>query len=256
MSGTPEGRELAASQQWVVLGCGIVLLGSGCAIETFPEVEYLALGDSITGTLETDTYPRFLIDQLAVDAHTFAAEGQGGRTTAEGRRRLEQIAKFNVYPNLHTVILWLGGADMIDFMTSHDPGLASAPSETAYPFDQQLDSLLDGLSVELATCIELARQQKWRILLLTYYDLPAGVEPCPAFGAPLSLLEASRAAEYVALLNERIENLAAATGTELVDLRRINEMLSSNPGNFADCIHPSRAGSQIIAQDVAMSITP
>ncbi len=44
----------------------VALLAAGCGSVVWPEVRYVALGDSITGTVNSDTWPRFFVDLLDI----------------------------------------------------------------------------------------------------------------------------------------------------------------------------------------------
>ncbi len=57
----------------------------GCVLNPVPEVRFVALGDSITGTLETDTYPRFLVRELDID------EADSGRARAHVEAMCEKL---------------------------------------------------------------------------------------------------------------------------------------------------------------------
>lgn len=224
----------------------------GCVMNPAPEVRFVVLGDSITGTLETDTYPRLLVQELDIEEAEFAAEGRGGRTTATGLLRLAEIIEFESYPNAEVFIQFLGAAEIIDFILAHDPGLAVSPSESEYPFTEELDGLLALIASNMRSILNLASAQGWEVLVTTYYDLPADKTPCEAFGDnPLDEIEAQRANEYIDLLNEVILELAAELGIAVVDVRAESANLVENLDNFEDCIHPSESGARIIAQRFA-----
>ena len=89
--------------------CLTICVCQGCGPAGRPEVRYVALGDSITGTLESDTWPRFLVELLGISGEAFAAEGSGGRTASEGLQRLREIVELDIYPNAEIFIYFLGG---------------------------------------------------------------------------------------------------------------------------------------------------
>ena len=120
-----------------------VLLAGACGPQAQPEVRFVILGDSITGSLEDDTYPRFLMDELGLGADEVALESAGGRTVSQGLQRTNEIVDVDPYPNATVFIYFLGGADIIDFLRTVDPGLTTAPGEPDYPLDRQLGALLD-----------------------------------------------------------------------------------------------------------------
>ena len=225
------GRALLAS---------VALLAAGCGPVVWPEVRYVALGDSITGTLDSDTWPRFLIDSLEIADEAFAAEGAGGRTAAGGFERLSEILDLGTYPEATVLIYFLGGANVIDFVGAIDPALTTAPSDGQFMFGDALNTLLDDVHAAIRATLELAGAAGFEIYVATYFSLPAGVAPCEALGGDaLSSDQAAHVNEYVALLNEVISDLAVEVGATLVDLRLANEILLGPPAHFADCTHPS-----------------
>ncbi len=241
------GRALLASAAVLAAGCGPVV---------WPEVRYVALGDSITGTLDSDTWPRFFVDLLDISDEALAAEGSGGRTAAGGFERLNEILDLGTYPEATVLIYFLGGADVIDFIASIDPALTTAPSAGQFMFDDALNAMLDDVRTLMRATLELAGAAGFEIYVATYFSLPAGVAPCEALGTDaLSSDQADRVNEYVALLNEVISDLAVEIGATLIDLRLANEALlgppAPVPAHFADCTHPNESGAEIIASRFA-----
>ncbi len=240
------GRALLATAAVFAAGCGSVVR---------PEVHYVALGDSITGTLDSETWPRFLVDLLDISDEALAAEGSGGRTTAGGFERLNEIFDLGIYPNARVLIYFLGGADVIDFVASIDPALTTAPSDEQFTFGDTLSALLDGVRAAMRATLELAGAAGFEIYVATYFSLPAGVAPCEALGgAALSNDQAMRMNEYVELLNKVNSDLAFEFGATLIDLRLANEALLEPPTHFADCTHPSKRGAEIIAAHFAETL--
>ena len=228
------------------------VLAAGCGPVVWPEVRYVALGDSITGTLDSDTWPRFLVDLLDLADEAFAAEGAGGRTAAGGFERLSEILDLGTYPDATVLIYFLGGADVIDFVASIDPALVpaltTAPSDGQFMFGDALNALLEDVRATMRATLELAGAAGFEMYVATYFALPADVAPCEALGGDaLSSDQAARVNEYVALLNEVISDLAFEFGATLVDLRLADEALMGPPAHFADCTHPSERGAEIIA---------
>ncbi len=233
------GRALLASAAVLAAGCGPVV---------YPEVRSVALGDSITGTLQSDTWPRFLVELLDIADEALAAEGSGGRTAAGGFERLNEILDLGTYPNATVLIYFLGGADVIDFIAFLDPALTTAPSDEQFMFGDALDARLTDVRTTMRATLELARTAGFEIYVVTYFSLPAGVVPCEALGGTaLSSDQAGRVNEYVAMLNEVISDLAVEFGATLIDLRLADEALLGPPAHFADCTHPSERGAEIIA---------
>ncbi len=240
------GRALLASAALLAAGCGPVV---------WPEVRSVALGDSITGTLDSDTWPRFLIDSLEIGDKAFAAEGSSGRTAAGGFERLSEILDLGTYPDATVLIYFLGGADVIDFIASIDPALTTAPSAGQFMFGNALNALLDDVRAAMRATLELAGTAGFEIYVATYFSLPAGVAPCEALGGDaLNSDQTARVNEYVALLNEVISDLAVEFGATLVDLRLANEALLGPPAHFVDCTHPSERGAEIIAARFAEAL--
>ena len=239
---------------------GVALLAAGCGSVVWPEVRYIALGDSITGTLDSDTWPRFLVDSLEISDEAFAAEGAGGRTVSGGFERLSEILDLGTYPEATVLIYFLGGADVIDFIASIDPALTTAPSDGQFMFGDALNALLEDVRTGMLATLQLAQAAGFEIYMATYFSLPAGVAPCEALGTDaLSSDQADRVNEYLALLNEVINDLSVEFGATLVDLRLANEALlgppapvpAPVPAQFADCIHPNESGAEIIAAQFA-----
>ncbi len=229
-----------------------LLLCWGCGPAISPDVRYIALGDSITGTQETDTYPRFLVAQLGISHDEFAAEGSGGRTVAGGLQRLSEILEFDLYPNTEVLIYFLGGADVINFLNSFDPSLTAAPSDPDYPFADPLAALLDPLRLTMRDTLQLAIVQGFEVFAATYFPLPAGVAPCdPLGGGALDDIAAARVNEYIDLLNDLIIELGGELNVTLVDLSQPDSLLHQDGANFADCTHPNEAGAEIIANHFA-----
>ncbi len=240
------GRALLASTALLAAGCGPVVR---------PEVRFVALGDSITGTLDSDTWPRFFVDLLGIADEALAAEGSGGRTVDGGFERLNEILDLGTYPDATVLIYFLGGADVIDFVASVDPALTTTPSAGQFPFGDVLNALLDDMRPTMRATLELADAAGLEIYVATYFSLPAGVAPCAALGGdPLSSAQAERVNEYVALLNDVIGDLAVEFGVTLVDLRLDSEALLGPPAHFADCTHPNECGAEIIAARFAEAL--
>lgn len=231
-----------------------LLLGAGCAPPQEPRIRYLALGDSLTGTFLTNTYPQFLVQELDIDADMLAADGVGGRTAAQGLARLDEIVDSNQYPNLDIVIVYLGGADVIDFVSSHDPGLALAPITPDYPFRAEWEELLDQVRSSTSELLQLALDQGWRVYLASYPPIAADKECDALAGNMLDETESDRANEYVNALNDLLAGLALEHGVVLADVRMDDDELSGDPENYFDCIHPSRTGARIIARRLAQTI--
>ncbi|MCH8913589.1 MAG: SGNH/GDSL hydrolase family protein [Planctomycetes bacterium] len=224
------------------------LLAAGCGPVVWPEVRSVALGDSITGTLDSDTWPRFFVDLLDISDEALAAEGSGGRTVIGGFERLNEILDLGTYPDATVLIYFLGGADVIEFIASIDPALTTAVSDGQFMFGDALNALLDDVHTVMLATLELAQAASLDIYVATYFSLPADVAPCEALsGDVLSSDQAERVNEYVALLNEVISDVAVEFGATLVDLRLADEALMGPPAHFADCTHPSERGAEIIA---------
>ena len=160
--------------------------------------------------------------------------------------------EFDIYPHAEVLIYFLGGADIIDFVGSNDPGLATAPGDPEYPFTEELDGLLEDMRAAMSETLELSIGRGYRTLVVTYFSLPPGVTPCDALGGnKLDRTEALRVNEYVELLDELIADLAGELQLSVVDLRLADDALAQDLGNFADCTHPSESGAAIVAGQFA-----
>ena len=232
-----------------------VVLAGACGPQVQPEVRFVILGDSITGSLEDDTYPRFLMDELGLGADEVALESAGGSTVSQGLQRTNEIVDVDPYPNATVFIYFLGGADIIDFLRTVDPGLTTAPGEPDYPFDRQLGALLDDVRGGISATLALALAGGYQTFIVTYHSLPANVAPCDLLSANvLGEQEAERVNQYVELLNGVIADQAGAMPVTLVDIRLDNTTLLADPSNFADCLHPSAQGAAILASRFAATL--
>lgn len=229
-----------------------VLLAGACGAHAQPEVRFVILGDSITGSLDDDTYPRFLVNVMGLDVSELATESAGGRTVSQGLERMNEIVDIDPYPNAAVFIYFLGGADIIDFVRRVDPSLTTAPDEPDYPFDLELGALLDDVREGISATLSLALANGYQTFIATYHSLPAEVAPCDLLGTEvLGEQEAGRVNQYVELLNGVITELAGAMPVMLVDLRLDNAALLADPANFTDCLHPSTQGAAILASRFA-----
>ncbi len=215
----------------------------------------MILGDSITGSLEDDTYPKFLMDELRLEADELATESAGGRTVSQGLERMNEIVDADPYPNAAVFIYFLGGADIIDFVRAVDPSLTTAPDEPDYAFEPELGVLLDEVRDGISATLALALANGYQTFIATYHFLSADVAPCDLLSADvLGEQEAERVNQYVELLNGVIADLTGAMPVTLVDLRLDNAALLAEPANFADCLHPSAQGAAILASRFAAAL--
>ncbi|MCG3138862.1 MAG: hypothetical protein HJJLKODD_02731 [Phycisphaerae bacterium] len=222
-----------------------------------PEIRYWALGDSITGSADQLTYPRYLAAELDWPDEEFSVDGVGGRTVAEGFQQLDSVVAAEIYPNLELLIYYLGGADMVGFVAQRDPGLAISLNDPEYPYTQEWQNLLADLTEEMTATITRAQQNGWVVLMVNYAPIPEGLEDCPAFGGnQLNSEEAARANEYVAALNQLIAEVAEQTHASLADLRMDQEEFLSDLDHYRDCTHPNDEGAQIIARRIVESLAP
>ena len=233
----------------------VALLCGGCGLQIMPEVRYLILGDSITGTIDTDTYPRFLIAQRGDSVSLWAIDGLGGRTAAQGLQALQSIIENGQYPNNTALLYFLGGADVIDFVSRLDPGLAFSPTEEGYPFSDEFNLILRSVEKNASNALASASDQEWELYVITYPSIPTGILPCDAFGGnELNESEAARANEYIKQLNDTLSDVAEEYDASVIDLSEVDSQLQGDSENYTDCIHPSELGAQIIASQLSQML--
>ena len=244
-AGNPESRipnpeVVHPALHWVV--CGLVAFVSGCGNPT--GVEWLIVGDSITGTLDSPTYPARLQSALGLEDGVLVADGSGGRSALEGARRVSAGA--GRYPNIQHFIYFLGGADVVGFAAERD--LAGID-------DPEFTMLLERLGGAIDRALALAASYDWTVWVVTYPPLPVPDLPCASLDLDaLDSDEAAQARNYVRQLNELLRARADSVGAHVIDLEE-RDPLGLEPAYFFDCLHPNGKGAELLAQDLATVIT-
>jgi len=235
----------------VVLLLPAILLPSGCQplIIPDPAVRYIAFGDSTTAGPADRQYWEFVRDDLGLPADSFAGQGHGGETTAEGLVRLGTLLDSGVYPNAEVLLYWEGANDILDFVQDHDPLLLFPPDAGTYPFKDDLDAALDTVEANIEQAVQMSRQAGLAVYVATYYSFSDDVEECKS--ALLGVLlpgQLHLVNDYVELLNARIRKAAASAGAVLVDVSTRTAQLAADPANYVNCNHLSSNGTRIVAE--------
>jgi len=228
-----------------------ILMLSGCQPLVIPDpaVRYIAFGDSTTAGPAERQYWEFVRDDLGLPADSFAGEGHGGETTAEGLVRLGTLLDSGVYPNAQVMLYWEGANDIIDFAQDHDPLLVFAPDASIYPFKEELDAALDDVEANIQQAVRMASETGLTVYVATYYSFNADVGECkPTLLGILLPGQIHLVNDYVELLNARIRQAAASTGAVLVDVSTRTTQLAADPGNYVNCNHLSSKGTKIVAE--------
>jgi hypothetical protein len=214
-----------------------------------PAVRYIAFGDSSTDGPADRDYPLILRELLGEPAASFAVEGEGGETAAEGLDRLRLILSRGRYPNAHTLLYWEGAAAVIDFIEEVDPLLLFSPTAADYPFSNGLDTTLDRVQANIEAAVAEARGAGLTVYVASYFRGREALQPCePLFLNVILPAQVRRANDYITLLNARIREAAANSGATFVDLAAANDEIASEAANFFDCRHLSAAGNAIVAR--------
>ena len=213
----------------------------GCVRPPEPSVQYVAFVDSQTGG-----FPDHLIGLLGVQADVVAKEAKGGEATDEGLERLNMLISQGVFPNAEHFMYWQGGNDLLDWMKKRDPFLLFSPNDPGYPFSDSLNNELDKIQSNIETAIGMAKAEGWQVYAATYAPLQPGIEcpPVPWFG--LSDVQADRANEYQALVNQRIRLAIQNCGAVLVDIGTDPDIPA--PENYTNCNHLNSDGNAIVAE--------
>jgi len=224
---------------------------SSCANAPLPDpnVVYIALGDSTTNGPAEVNYWQFLRDKLNAGDDSFANEGKGGETSAEGKQRLAVLLDNQIYPNARFLLYWQGGAEIIDLISEIDPFVLFSPADDGYPYSQPLQQQLNATQANIEQVIQTARNAGLRVFVATYYFLQPGIGNCDAaFLHTLLPAQADNANEYVKLLNQRIRQAVENQNATLVDVETLAEQLAADPNNYADCRHLSTQGNETVAE--------
>ena len=244
---------------FVSLAVLIMFAMSGCVpIQVRDErVVYIAFGDSMTDGPGAKQYHEYLRVLLGADASSFANEGQGGETSDEGVVRLQQLIEDDLYPNARVLLYWQGGKDIIEFIRSTDPLMVASPADEDYPLGEELELALEQVRANIETVIDLAHEADMDVYVATYFFIRPELQSCQALPLDIILpVQAERANDYIAELNDCIRDTAAARGVVLVDVHAASDELQADDENFHDCNHLSEHGNEIVAGLFAEHVVP
>lgn len=255
-------RRTAAARSAHILmwPAGLIVLAAaaaGCATRPAdPRVHVIAFGDSTTKGPTGHDYSEMLADKLALPRDAVANEGSGGETSSRGAKRLRDLLIDRTYPNAHTVLVWLGGDDVIDFVQQRDPHAEHSPTSEAYAWLEELSELLWQVQWNIQTASRSATLLDMVVLVVTYPAVPYGLDDCPPLpGDRISPEQVAVANEYVMLLNDAIATAADNTGALLVHVEDLNWLLLAEPDRyFHDCVHLSADGNDVVAQAIAQAM--
>jgi len=217
-----------------------------------PAVWYLPFGDSTTAGPSTRDYTEFLSEKLNTSADRVANEGRGGETTEEGLIRLDELLRFDLFPNAKVFIYWEGGNDINDFIGSVDPFLLFSPDDQDYPYPSRLSEALTNITENIKRAIETANDAGMDAYVVTYFPLATNLGECPAL--PFDIIfpgQAFNANIYIRRLNDAIRNAASETNATVIDVAAIGNDLVADPANFFNCNHMSAVGNEIVAELIA-----
>ncbi len=239
-----------------ILFAAVVFLLSGCCQAPNPNALYVCFGDSITKGKDSPTYPAALTGLLDLSSNQVANEGDSGESANNGADRIQNLfGSCDAYPNAVALLYLEGAAGLIDWIQETDPILLFDPLGPGYPYQAALNERLGNIKNNIIDAIHTAQSDVDTIYMGNYFYLRSGISPCDAFGAPfLPPAAAEKANHYTDLLNEKIAEAAAETGSILVDINQEGH-LEDSADNFIDCNHPSGEGNQIIAEVFYNAIT-
>jgi lysophospholipase L1-like esterase len=233
----------------VLLAAIVMLTGCQTILIPDPAVRYIAFGDSTTAGRADRQYWEFVRDDLGLPADSFAGQGHGGETTAEGLARLNMLLNSDIYPNAEVLLYWEGGKDVLTFVQDHDPLLLFAPDASGYPFKDELSAALDTVEANIQQAVQMGLQAGLAVYVATYFSFSPDADECkPALLGVLLPGQIHQINDYVELLNDRIRQAAARAGAVLVDAATLTDQLAADPANYVDCIHLSDKGNQMVAR--------
>ncbi len=237
-----------------------VLLPAGCGPGGFlrfpdPAVRVIAFGDSATrGPAERD-YVGSLPSLTGQAAYRFVNEGRSGETTAEGLDRLGMILDRGYYPEATTLIYWEGGNDLIDHIQQRDPLLVLPPDSLVNPFVADTTEKLDAIESNIVAAVRRAKEAGLRVFVMNYFLLPQQSNECkPLLLGVLLPPQSAVANQYVLMLNERIEQVAANEGATLIDVEGLSATLREDEEYYYNCTHLSAEGNELVAQIISEAI--
>lgn len=233
-----------------VVGVALACACTGCGNPG--TVEWGVVGDSLTGTLVSPTYPSMLITELNLEPAALVADGRGGRPASAGPGSVQALVAN--YPNLQMLIFFLGGADIVDFVAEFDPDLTRDLDDPADGIAADLANVLDVVSSDVGAALDHATAAGLTVWVVTYPPVPAPDQPCLPFGGQrLSAGDAERAQRYVAELNVMLRAQADRVGAGIIDFE-MADPLGTDANNYADCLHPSPQGAAVMAEVMARVI--
>lgn len=229
----------------------LTLVASGCASGLrIPNLmtRTVCFGDSMVDGDSNKNFWEYVREDKSESRFSYANEGKGGDTIAEGLKRFKSLVKYSIYPNATVLIYWQGGKDVMNLVKKYDPLLLVSPTSDKYRYKSELERDFGLIESNLELVILRAKQQGWKVYMATYYNLRPGFQKCSAF--PINVLfplQIRNINEYIAMLNQRIRKVTIKMGVTLVDIAVVSDEITMSKTNYHDCLHLSKQGNRIAA---------
>lgn len=234
----------------IIVGC--ILMTSA----TFAGDKVVCFGDSYTAgpaALSFPDYLEFLIDPGDSDV---VNEGEGGETSDEAFWRMLGMILIFEHFGADVWTITTGGNDLIDWLEDTDPFLMHDPTDPNYPYEDELNDLLETVKFNIGMCIDLIWISGSEAVLGTYMQvvpwLPCDPSPIGFFTPGL----ADKANTYMMILNDAIREVAADKNVDVNDLEANLPWISGHLVNYYDCLHPNTVGNFSIALAWWLTVMP
>jgi lysophospholipase L1-like esterase len=243
----------------VVVAVLLIICPWGSALAIDPA--YVALGDSIEAgfgaTPPVDTHGWVWLfwaylkipQNLGTDA-ALVNLGTPGATVRDIQRKELHLALAAIVTHAPVVISWGGGGnDLINFITSHQALSCRLGNVSCL---RRLNALLNEAEQTIDHTINALRVvagPDTKILLRTQYNpfLKVGCDPTQTVASLTAIVLEGEAPPLLTRgLNDRIRDVAAKYGARVIEIYQVFA-LNADAFISPDCIHPSDAGHQTIA---------
>ena len=101
----------------------LTLVASGCASGLrIPNLmtRTVCFGDSMVDGDSNKNFWEYVREDKSESRFSYANEGKGGDTIAEGLKRFKSLVKYSIYPNATVLIYWQGGKDVMNLVKKYD----------------------------------------------------------------------------------------------------------------------------------------